>query len=275
MVQDDEIASFEVFQDSVSTTVIAKLAPSPKGSRRRVAKGRKNEIKPVVKAQTNDDDGDDARELSDFVEVRCSITTYCQLLIISVVLGRRDICLSPIRPPFTIIRGNPRRSLTENQIRSPTGHIPPNRHHGPFATHHSRLPPDLRPHPRLHRPRPLPRTHPREYIVTTTSPSPEYTPALTATRPAGCEICEREHLPLTYHHLIPRQMHAKAVKRGWHREWELNKVAWLCRACHSYLHRVATNEELARELYSVELVLERDDVGKWARWVGRVRWKAR
>ncbi|KAK1061473.1 hypothetical protein LTR33_012694 [Friedmanniomyces endolithicus] len=68
MVQDDEIASFEVYQDSVSTTVIAKLAPSPKGSRRRVAKGRKNEIKPVVKAQTNDDDGDDARELSDFVE---------------------------------------------------------------------------------------------------------------------------------------------------------------------------------------------------------------
>ena len=72
------------------------------------------------------------------------------------------------------------------------------------------------------------------YITSTTSPPPEYTPALTATRPSGCEVCEREHLPLTYHHLIPRQMHAKAVKRGWHKDWELNKVAWLCRACHSY-----------------------------------------
>lgn len=79
----------------------------------------------------------------------------------------------------------------------------------------------------------------------------------------------------TYHHLIPRQMHAKAVKRGWHKEWELNKVAWLCRACHSYVHKIATNEELARELYSIELLTEREDVQKWANWVGRVRWKSR
>jgi 5-methylcytosine-specific restriction endonuclease McrA len=113
------------------------------------------------------------------------------------------------------------------------------------------------------------------YINSTTAPPPEYTPAITATRPDGCEICDREHVPLTYHHLIPRQMHAKAVKRGWHKEWELNKVAWLCRACHSYVHKIASNEELAREWFSVELLLEREDVQKWATWVGRVRWKAR
>lgn len=112
------------------------------------------------------------------------------------------------------------------------------------------------------------------YITSTTSPPPEYTPFRAATRPDGCEICQREHLPLTYHHLIPRQVHAKVVKRGWHSEWELNKVAWLCRACHSYVHKIATNEELAKELYSVELLLERGDVQKWAAWVGRVRWKA-
>ena len=113
------------------------------------------------------------------------------------------------------------------------------------------------------------------YITTTTSPPPEYTPADTATRPDGCEICGREHLPLTYHHLIPRQMHAKAVKRGWHKEWELNKVAWLCRACHSFVHKIESNEALAREWFSVEALLEREDVQKWASWVGRIRWKAR
>jgi len=113
------------------------------------------------------------------------------------------------------------------------------------------------------------------YITTISSPSAEYTPSIAASRPDGCEICQREHLPLTYHHLIPRQMHAKAVKRGWHAEWELNKVAWLCRACHSFVHRVAPNEELARELFSVELLLEREDVVKWATWVSKVRWKAR
>lgn len=113
------------------------------------------------------------------------------------------------------------------------------------------------------------------YISSTVAAPSEYTPAITASRPPGCEICEREHLPLTYHHLIPRQVHAKAVKRGWHKEWELNKVAWLCRACHSYVHGVASNEELAREYFDVELLMEREDVRRYAAWVGRVRWKAR
>ena len=113
------------------------------------------------------------------------------------------------------------------------------------------------------------------YITTSVSPPPEFTPSITATRPDGCEICDREQLPLTYHHLIPRQMHDKAVKRGWHKEWELNKVAWLCRACHSFLHRIASNEELARDLFSVEALMEREDVQKWAQWVGRVPWKSR
>lgn len=80
---------------------------------------------------------------------------------------------------------------------------------------------------------------------------------------------------MTYHHLIPRQMHDKALKRGWHKEWELGKVAWLCRACHSYVHKIATNEELAKDWYDVDLLLEREDVQKWAGWIGKVRWKAR
>lgn len=113
------------------------------------------------------------------------------------------------------------------------------------------------------------------YISSATCPPPEHTPAIAASRPEGCEICQREHLPLTYHHLIPRAVHAKVLKRGWHREWELNKVAWLCRACHSFVHKVGSNEMLAKELYSVDLLLEREDVQKWAAWVGRVRWKAR
>ena len=113
------------------------------------------------------------------------------------------------------------------------------------------------------------------YIPVATAAPSEYTPAVAASRPLGCEICGREQLHLTYHHLIPRQIHGKAVKRGWHKDWELNKVAWLCRACHSYVHKIATNEELARELYDVELLLAREDVQRWAAWVGRVRWKAR
>lgn len=112
------------------------------------------------------------------------------------------------------------------------------------------------------------------YVEAATTAPPEYTPALSASRPDGCEICGREHLPLTYHHLIPRQMHEKAVKRGWHRPWELGKVAWLCRACHSFVHRTLTNEELARDWFEIDKLIEREDVRKWADWVGRIRWKA-
>jgi hypothetical protein len=41
------------------------------------------------------------------------------------------------------------------------------------------------------------------------------------------------------------------------------------------VHKIASNEELARDFSSIERLLEREDVVKWAAWVGRVRWKAR
>ncbi|RDW93267.1 HNH endonuclease [Aspergillus mulundensis] len=110
-----------------------------------------------------------------------------------------------------------------------------------------------------------------DYIPAVTRPPPVWA----STRAEACEICERDWIPLSYHHLIPRGVHDKVIKKGWHDEWMLNNVAWLCRACHSFVHRMATNEELAREWFTVERILEREDVRDWARWVGRVRWKAR
>lgn len=98
-------------------------------------------------------------------------------------------------------------------------------------------------------------------------------PKWITTKTSACEICERDWVPMTYHHLIPRQIHAKVLKRGWHEEQQLNSVAWLCRACHSFVHRMAPNEELAREWYTIDRICEREDVQKWAQWVRRVRWK--
>lgn len=105
------------------------------------------------------------------------------------------------------------------------------------------------------------------------------TPPLAAWTTRGkatdCEICGRDWVPLMYHHLVPRFVHAKAIKRGWHRKEDLQNVAWLCRACHSFVHRFAGHEELAREFFSVEKLLEQDEIQKFAKWVGRVRWKAK
>jgi predicted HNH restriction endonuclease len=70
-------------------------------------------------------------------------------------------------------------------------------------------------------------------------------------------------------------VHEKALKRGWQPEERLNDVAWLCRACHSFVHRVAGHEELVREYYTVKRLRERDDVVAFAGWGGKVMWKAR
>lgn len=107
------------------------------------------------------------------------------------------------------------------------------------------------------------------FVAAVTVPPPKWVD----TKTSACEICERDWVPMTYHHLIPRQIHSKVLKRGWHEEQQLNSVAWLCRACHSFVHRMASNEELAREWYTVDRICEREDVQKWAQWVRRVRWK--
>lgn len=119
------------------------------------------------------------------------------------------------------------------------------------------------------------------YISTITLPPPT---SWSLTRTSACELCARDWVPLTYHHLIPKSTHLKVLKRGWHAEEMLGSVAWLCRACHSFVHRLKGNEELARGFYSVELILgggvEGDEevrgrVEGWVRWVGGVRWRAR
>ncbi|KAI1863442.1 uncharacterized protein JN550_009553 [Neoarthrinium moseri] len=63
------------------------------------------------------------------------------------------------------------------------------------------------------------------------------------------------------------------VKRGWHREEDLQNVAWLCGACHRFVHHFASHEELARYYYTVDLLLEQDEIVQFAKWVGRLRWK--
>ncbi|KZT10838.1 uncharacterized protein LAESUDRAFT_788844 [Laetiporus sulphureus 93-53] len=106
-----------------------------------------------------------------------------------------------------------------------------------------------------------------EYVAETCAPPPVWS----KTRTSECQICERE-VPLTYHHLIPRQVHAKALKKQWHREAMLDSVAWLCRPCHSTVHHVASNEDLAKKYYTVDLLLERKDIQKWRKYISKQRW---
>lgn len=82
-----------------------------------------------------------------------------------------------------------------------------------------------------------------------------------------CEMCERETV-LTFHHLVPKQIHATVLKRalslqqlglpppidgaaddrglplGGMKEFLADHGSWLCRPCHSAVHRFADNSTL-------------------------------
>lgn len=90
----------------------------------------------------------------------------------------------------------------------------------------------------------------------------------------GCALCERNHINLSAHHLIPRAVHDKAIKRGWASDLTecRTRIAWLCRACHDFVHKIASHEQLAKHYNTVEALEAREDVKDWIGWVSRVRW---
>ncbi|THX95170.1 hypothetical protein D6D08_01335 [Aureobasidium pullulans] len=257
MISEDDIANYEDFRDCVSELLISRLSGAADKKKKKATKGRKNEIKPVSKPEQDQENSDalvaDLGETIEYLasEIFPSLPDDLRVLSYSDVQNDKQLAEKYSVPLDSDVYEDLLQPMPLSVSDSLTSY-------GLLS--------DSTDLPRLLEPVFM------SYITSRTTAPPEFAPASRATE---CEICEREHLPLTYHHLIPRAVHAKVVKRGWHASWELNKVAWLCRACHSFVHRLATNEELAKEWYSIELLLERDDVQKWAIWVSKVRWKAK
>lgn len=83
-----------------------------------------------------------------------------------------------------------------------------------------------------------------------------------------CELCTRTDLALTRHHLIPRARHNKArTQRHFSREKMKVDIAMLCRPCHSQVHRLFDNHELARYYYTIERLQSHSEVQKFINWV--------
>ncbi|KAF2096832.1 hypothetical protein NA57DRAFT_43174 [Rhizodiscina lignyota] len=273
MLSPSEQSNYETFRDCLSEAIIARLSAPKKPARRRAAKGRKNGLKSKEKSQhglkANEDgiaaeqETNDAEDLADFIdylasEIFTSLPSDLRALTHTTFTNSADL---------QSIYADP---LPSNTLDNLIGSLPPSVADS-LASY-------------LH---PSTASSVEDPTFTSAFLSPVFTvyisisatppPPPSSTRPETneCEICGRTHLPLTYHHLIPRGVHGKVLKRGWHKEEDLNNVAWLCRACHSFVHKIASNEELAKDWWSVERLVERDDVRNWAAWVGRVRWRAR
>lgn len=84
----------------------------------------------------------------------------------------------------------------------------------------------------------------------------------------ACELCQRADIALTRHHLIPQSRHNKArTQREFSRTEMKTEIALLCRPCHSQVHRVFSNQQLADDYHTVERLLSHDDIVKFINWV--------
>ncbi|KAK2784107.1 hypothetical protein FQN52_009272 [Onygenales sp. PD_12] len=244
--------NYETFRECVSQALIQKSAEKPSKAPPR----RKNkDVQQPVQSSLTGLEANDPEELAEFIdyiagEAFSSLPEEVQSLSFSAVQGNSSLAAKYAEPleRATLDSLTTTVSLSVSESLSVYGLIP-----------------DASDFPRFFDP----------ILTGYISAAQTGPPKWSETRTTACEICERDWIPLTYHHLIPREVHAKVLKRKWHEEWKLNSVAWICRACHSFVHKMASNEELAREWYTVERILQREDVQHFAQWVGRIRWKAK
>ncbi|CAM3775083.1 HNH endonuclease [Mesobacillus thioparans] len=73
-----------------------------------------------------------------------------------------------------------------------------------------------------------------------------------------CELCSRNEVVVTVHHLTPREMGGAHMP-----------TASICIPCHKQIHALFTNEELAANLYSIELLRSHPELQKFLKWIKR------
>ncbi|MES1910874.1 MAG: hypothetical protein MHM6MM_003400 [Cercozoa sp. M6MM] len=91
-----------------------------------------------------------------------------------------------------------------------------------------------------------------------------------------CEMCKRD-VKLTFHHLIPKEVHDQVLKRYAHlvdlcpparndKQRLLNYGTMICRACHSAVHSAESNLSLAVHYHTVALLLEHPRIARFVDW---------
>ncbi len=90
----------------------------------------------------------------------------------------------------------------------------------------------------------------------------------TAPGETACELCGREVARLTRHHLIPRTRHSnRRNKRDFDRAEVHDRIALLCRPCHSNVHRCLSNRDLEREYNTVERLAGHPCIRRFTDWI--------
>jgi hypothetical protein len=92
----------------------------------------------------------------------------------------------------------------------------------------------------------------------------------------NCEMCGRLKL-LTFHHLIPKDVHATYLKKklppgieGEPTRHFLNSYGTMvCRQCHAFVHRLADNSVLAKEYNTLQKIMEQPATLTWVKYAAQ------
>ncbi|MEW9797699.1 hypothetical protein [Alteromonas sp. CYL-A6] len=85
-----------------------------------------------------------------------------------------------------------------------------------------------------------------------------------------CPCCRRK-ARLTFHHLIPKQMHRRRFFRKTLTRDERNEGIAICRQCHDGIHRFYSPMELAKSLNTLEKLLADEQLAGYFHWVSKQR----
>lgn len=91
--------------------------------------------------------------------------------------------------------------------------------------------------------------------------------------PGACALCHRQML-LTWHHLYPRDVHKKFLKRGMMTQSDCIRGINVCRQCHNTIHRSFDNETLAERLHSLDSLMEQEFIQKWVAYARKQKPRA-
>lgn len=87
-------------------------------------------------------------------------------------------------------------------------------------------------------------------------------------RTGRCELCRRDEMELTRHHLVPRMVDRQPrVQRRFAGTDLRTHLALLCRPCHKFLHAMLTEKQLAEGFSTLEQLRQHPEVRRFVHWL--------
>jgi hypothetical protein len=83
-----------------------------------------------------------------------------------------------------------------------------------------------------------------------------------------CQLCGADEVS-SFHHLIPRTLHANRWFKARYTREELRRGIDVCRTCHSMIHELISEKQLGRQFGTLEALAAHPKLSKYIAWKRR------